>query len=168
MYCISEDGNCPVMWENYAENYQGFCIEYDFSCWREKPIYSKILLLYLLPVLYSKEKPRQDLLPAIQIAIEQYITQQKQEMPKQQIIDYNKQLLQKSTDYDYEREWRIALLYRGEQLVEFPFVSAIYMGKDIAENNIKHLQVIAKKLNVPLYKQDINYYTNRYEYKLYS
>ena len=48
----------------------------------------------------------------------------------------------------------------------FPFVSAIYAGKDIKPGNLKRLCSIAKKLRVPVYKQARNQMNNSFIYEI--
>lgn len=168
VYCFSEDGNCPSMWEKYAQYYQGYCIEYDLSSWREKSLEEKKLLVRLLPTIYyQKEKPGIPLSRYLKVAADKIYGNVK-EIPMELYIDTNKQMLWKSHDYDYENEWRLVCSFVDKQIFKFSFVSAIYMGKDIQETNIKQLQGISKELGVPLYKQSLNFYTNSYVYEKYD
>ncbi len=164
VYCMTEDKNCGPMWENYADGYKGFCIEYDFTNIDNKSFEDIKNLIYLMPVIYLNERPVFDMTPFFELATRQYCFGEKvgRNVPLQ--IDLNKQLLRKEDKYSYEQEWRFAIKNQGNNLQPFPFVSAIYMGKDITENNIKHLKVAARKLNVPLYKQTLNYCGSKFEY----
>lgn len=164
VYCMTEDNSCGPMWENYADGYKGFCIEYDFSTWQSKPFDEVKNLIYLFPVIYLKEKPVFNMVPFFEIATKQNFLEEKTDDNISLQIDLNKQLLRKSSDYYYEKEWRFSIKNEGNNFQPFSFVSAIYMGRDIAENNVKHLKVIARKLKVPLYKQTLNYFGNEFRY----
>lgn len=164
VYCMTEDNSCGPMWENYADGYKGFCIEYDFSTWQNKPFDEVKNLIYLFPVIYLKEKPVFNMVPFFEIATKQNFLGEKIDDNISLQIDLNKQLLRKSSDYDYEKEWRFSIKNERNNFQPFSFVSAIYMGRDITENNIKHLKVIARKLKVPLYKQTLNYFCNEFKY----
>ena len=48
--------------------------------------------------------------------------------------------------------------------MKFPFVSAIYVGKDIKPRNLSRLKNIAKTLGIPIYKQTMNRFKNGYNY----
>ena len=48
----------------------------------------------------------------------------------------------------------------------FPFVSAVYAGKDMRPGNLKRLCSIARKLNVPVYMQVPNNAQNGFTYKI--
>ena len=165
VYCMTEDKSCGPMWENYADGYTGFCIEYDFSNWEDKPFYEIKNLIYLLPVIYLKEKPVFNMELFFELATRQFVFGEKigKNIPLQ--IDLNKQLLRKQIDYDYEKEWRFSIKNEGNHFQPFSFVSAIYMGKDILEKDIKHLKVVAKKLKIPLYKQILNCFGNEFGYE---
>lgn len=165
VYCMTEDNSCGPMWENYAGGYSGFCVEYDFSNWEDKPFDEIKNLIYLLPVIYFKEKPVFNMEPFFELATKQHVFGEKigKNIPLQ--IDLNKQLLRKQSDYDYEKEWRFSIKNEGNHLQPFSFVSAIYMGKDILEKDIAHLKVVAKKLKIPLYKQTLNYFGNEFRYE---
>ena len=76
------------------------------------------------------------------------------------------QLFYKDSDYDYECEWRFSINADNANKQKFPFVSAIYAGKDITQRNLSRLIKIANKLKVPIYKQEINRSMNGYDYKI--
>lgn len=166
VYCMSEDVNCAPMWENYSGYYTGFCIEYDFTNLESYKFEDIKNLIYMLPVQYTIEKPHFDAFPFFVAAIHEFVFEERAEFDQEMYIALNKQLLYKSTDFDYEKEWRFSIKNNDNNIQPFPFVSGIYMGKDIKENNIKHLKVIAKKLKVPLYQQQVNIHTNKFEYNL--
>ena len=50
----------------------------------------------------------------------------------------------------------------------FPFVNAIYVGKNIKPRNLSRLRNIARKLGVPIFMQKINRHNNGYEYEPYD
>lgn len=165
VYCMTEDKSCGPMWENYADGYTGFCIEYDFSDWENKQFEDVKNLIYIFPVIYLKERPVFDVIPFFETSIRSSVFGEAidKDIPLQ--VELNKQLLRKEAKYSYEQEWRFAIKNRQNNIQPFPFVSAIYMGKDITENNIKHLKVVARKLKVPLYKQTLNYFGNEFRYE---
>lgn len=165
VYCLTEDKSNGPMWENYADNYTGFCIEYDFNRLDNKKFADIKNLVYLLPISYVKEKPIFSLIPFLEIAMGEFFGKNS-EMPNEMLVEINKQLLRKDFLYSYEKEWRFSIKNEQNHLQSFPFASAIYMGKDITTVNEKHLKVIAKKLGVPLYKQILNFSGNNFDYIL--
>ena len=165
VYCLTEDKSSGPMWENYANNYQGFCVEYDFSDWKSKSFVDIKNLIFLLPVIYSKKKPSFNVDEFFELAVKKHFF--KEDIGRNIELDreLNKQLLRKQKDYDYEKEWRFSIKNEGCNLQPFPFVSAIYMGKDISQQNIKHLKVVAKKLKIDLYQQKLSTMKNRFRYE---
>lgn len=80
--------------------------------------------------------------------------------------DLNMQLLYKNSDYAYEHEWRFSIKAENPNKQRFPFISALYAGKDITDANMTRLVTIATNLKVPVYRQIINSEYNRFSYVL--
>ncbi len=78
--------------------------------------------------------------------------------------ELNLQLYYKNKDYEFEHEWRFSIKNENNHSQYFPFISAVYAGKDITHENLKRLTEIAKSLDVPLYKQEINPAKNGFDY----
>lgn len=165
IYCLTEDKSNRPMWENYADNYTGYCVEYDFTELDDKSFRDIKNLIYLMPVMYVRERPILSLIPLLEIAMSGCFGN-KTEMPIDYRIEINKQLLRKDFYYNYEKEWRFSIKNENNNLQPFPFISAIYMGKDITANNEKHLKIAAKRLGVPLFKQSLNFSGNDFNYNL--
>lgn len=166
IYCLTEDHNNPVMWENYSDNYTGFCIEYDFS--KKCDYDSRKNLIFLLPILYRKKLMQFDMFPLFEIAVKKHLygdEVNQDEEKTQSEINLNLQLLQKKHEYNYEKEWRFAIKNHQNNIQPFPFVSAIYLGKDISTENESMLIKIASKLEVPVYKQYLPLTGVEYKYK---
>lgn len=63
VYCMTERKDNPVFWENYLDNYKGFCVEYDFSEFEQLPFEDYKNLVYLLLMTYRKTKPHFNFVP---------------------------------------------------------------------------------------------------------
>lgn len=158
IYCLSSNNNNCSMWENYS----GFCIEYDFSDIDNMPIKVIKNLISLMPINYVKQRPEFSIVPFAESVMNKMIGE---EVDDSKIhIEVYKHLLMKKSDYSFEQEWRLAIENKHNNLQYFPFVSGIYMGKNISESNKNELKRIADKLEVPIYKQRINFSGNDYEY----
>lgn len=86
------------MWENYSDNYTGFCIEYDFS--KKCDYDSRKNLIFLLPILYRKKLMQFDMFPLFEIAVKKHLygdEVNQDEEKTQSEINLNLQLLQKKT-----------------------------------------------------------------------
>ena len=163
---MTENKASGPMWEHYADNYSGYCIEYDFSIWENLPFDDIKNLIYIFPVSYLEEKPPFDVEPYFQLAVKSFYGE---EMPTELLlsieIELNKQLLRKHLDYDFEKEWRFTIKHTCGQTLLFPFVSAIYLGKDITKENETRLFEIAAKLNVKVYKQKMSFFGNELRFE---
>lgn len=167
IYCMSENNNSGPMWQHYAKKYTGYCVEYDFSSWSRQPMHIIKNLIHLHPVFYPKRRPPFDLKPIFNLATKELILNQfptlEERMPIE--IELNMRLLMKESDYSYEKEWRFAIVNQDTHFIPFPFVSAIYLGKEISQYNETRLKNIAKKLNVPVFKQKLSYYGNELRFE---
>lgn len=164
IYCMTERFDNHSLWENYAANYSGFCIEYCFANYADKGFDDYKNLIYLLPMSYRKRRPYFDIVSLFDAGTREYILKDSVWKRNPTLdADFNMQLYYKDSDYQYEREWRVSIDNKGINKQYFPFVSAIYAGKDIKPRNLKRLRNIAKKLGVPVYQQIVGK-TNKFEY----
>ncbi len=164
-YCMTEYFDNHVLWENYANNYSGFCIEYDFTKFYQLPFSDYKNLAFLLPMTYRKKKPYFNMVPFMDGAFRQFISNDSswQSDPKLN-AELNLQLYYKNKEYEFEHEWRFSIKNENNCCQIFPFVGAVYAGKDISSENLNNLLEISNNLNVPLFKQVINNAKNGFEY----
>lgn len=161
--CLTARNDNSVMWENYSDKYSGFCVEYQIDT-RKLTSDSKTALINMFPVIYRKRIPGINLLPFIKYHFNKSLYGREYDI-KRDLVLLNKQLLYKKYDYSYEEEWRIILNEKSARQVSFPLVSAVYAGYKISDTNLKKLKIICKKKGIPLYKQNINMYTNKFSYE---
>lgn len=167
VYCMTERYDNHTLWENYAKNYTGFCIEYCFRDFCTFDFQDYKNLVYLFPMTYRKKKPCFNMVPVMEGILRQFIYKDDGWAKDSELdADFNMQLLYKDSDYEYECEWRFSINADDSNIQSFPFVSAIYAGKDISSRNLSRLIKIANKLRVPIYKQEINRSMNGYDYKI--
>ena len=169
VYCFTETNDNPKMWEEYADNYKGFCIGYDFS----KGVRSDFLkhpscvaaVQSISPVFYMEKRPHFD---SYEYQLKQYketfYERKKDYWDSDLASELLMQNLIKSKYYENEQEWRIIVGGDGSGLLWFPFFSAIYLGKDIEIENKKRLLKIAKKININVYQQEIG--TDGFVYRI--
>ena len=116
---------------------------------------------------YRKKKPYFNMVPLMDGSFREFIYKDDSWKRDPELdADLNMQLLYKNSDYDYEHEWRFSIKADCSNKQRFPFVSAIYAGKDIAQQDLNQLLYIARKLGVSVYKQEINRSMNGYDYKI--
>lgn len=166
VYCMSETVDNPKQWEEYADMYQGFAIEYCFDDIDDKTILQNDILLSLFPVVYIESRPRFELSLLADHIKKQLPTSLDHEDAFNLETKVLMHMFYKDKRYDSECEWRIFCCCENQQgvLLKFPFVSAIYVGKDIKPRNLTRLKNIAKTLGVPIYKQTMNRFKNGYNY----
>lgn len=158
VYSMTSVMGNKLLWENYAENYTGFCIEYTIP--KEKFYYDD-KLAQILPVIYKRKIPFVDVenldIPTLNDNI---LNQFKTSYIAEILI----QVLYKHTDYMFEHEWRMVGTDLESPLQSFPYVSKIIVGKDIKKRNLERLCKIAKKLDVPICKQVFDFSINKLKY----
>ena len=166
IYCMTERMDNHSLWENYADKYRGFCVEYDFAEFSKKPYKYYENLAYLFPMSYVEKRPVYDMLPLLEGGLLEFFTGDDSWKKDSKLnATLNMHLLYKKDDYQYEREWRFARVGSIGQKCYFPFVSAIYTGKDISKDNLEKLLEIGKHLAVPVYSQEVNAFQNGFYYR---
>lgn len=152
---FTTDKDNRSMWENYANDYTGFCVEYDFHL-QMTTVNSQEAwdILHFLPVQYCAKRPVFDHAQTLQNIVMQDTKQavahiDPEEYLKQGYLAVTTKLL----DYRSEKEWRLVMPNKYHGLYAFPYVSAIYLGKDMPENKIEKLLAVSKKLCVPVFLQ---------------
>ena len=134
---LSETNKSPAMWAHYADEFSGFCIEYDFSDFIWQPLWCS-----LNPVVYTNKIPD----------FSEYFSNNK--YFNNLISTYAAMI--KAEDWSYEREWRL-IIPLGKQesgffLVNAPRPKAIYLGLRISEENENKLIAAAKNKNIKIFK----------------
>lgn len=167
VYCMTERHDNHTLWENYAKNYTGFCIEYSFRNFADMPFENYKNLVYMLPMTYRRKKPYFNMVPLLDGSFRQFIYKDDSWQRDPELdADLNMQLFYKHSDYEYEHEWRFSIKAENTNKQRFPFVSAVYAGKDISAENLTHLLQVAKSLQVPVYRQAVNSAHNGFDYIL--
>lgn len=165
VYCMTERYDNCTLWENYGDNYRGFCVEYDFSHFRDTSFEIYKNLVYMFPITYGKVRPYFNIVPCINGIFRQHICKEDNWQNDPELnADLNMQLYYKSKDYEYEHEWRFYIKNTEDSIQKFPFVHAIYVGCNITFDNLRRIVAIAKKLHVPVYQQKLNNARNGFSY----
>ena len=167
VYCMTERHDNHTLWENYAKNYTGFCVEYSFRNFADIPFEDYKNLVYMFPMTYRRKKPYFNMVPLLDGLCRQFVYKDDSWLRDPELdADLNMQLFYKYSTYEYEHEWRFSIGAENTNKQRFPFVNAVYAGKDIKPYNLKRLCNIAKKLNVPVYKQVLNQANNGFRYEI--
>lgn len=159
--CLTQRKDNQKMWEEYADKYAGFVIEYDLS---KATLHadSANILSRTFPVAYYKRLPKVPMLPFIERAFNRDLYGKETDVFDAAKKLY-KQLLIKKEEYRSEEEWRILA---GAQRIEFPVISAVYMGYKIKAEHAQKLMAICEQGDIPLYKQEFNPFTGSMNFSL--
>lgn len=141
---FSEDHKSLLMWGHYANNHQGFCIEYNLSSMDDNENLKK----YLFPVTYSNER-----FDITDFYIDNVINKESKDTNR--LIH---SVLYKSEDWEYEKEWRFVITeseYDGKT-VSTPKPKAIYLGSQIKEEHKEQFIKVCKKNNIDVYQMKLD------------
>lgn len=177
--CLSEDFESILMWSHYADNHRGFVLNYDFKS--RYSIETKITGIKatefadkkLFPVRYSDK--RFDATYYVEFHfIDNYFRSigLKLNKPFFDKLFYYKILLFKSTNWGYEKEWRIISQTNIDYNDEKPNISfindiqpkEILLGAKIENENRDKLLKIAEEKKIPIFQMKLEPF--EIEYKL--
>lgn len=130
IYSMSEAYATNPMWAFYANNSNGFCIEYDFNKAKQFDAQKKKLLLSTFRVIYDDNS--QDF---TFIDLLDYIYSGSKDMALYAKIRSSifKSLATKQIDWSFEREWRIMLSDLKDNKVYLDIVSRIIIDERVLE-----------------------------------
>lgn len=135
MGCLATDYRNRLMWAHYTNNHKGFCIEYDFSD------RSTLDSVHVLPIIYSKERPKLPLKQAIVGSRKNW------DDAKRKFLMV---LLTKDDAWSYENEWRAIIDAKADPNLKMPKITCIYLGTQINKWNKTKIIKIAKKHSIPV------------------
>lgn len=141
---FSEDNKSLLMWGHYANNHQGFCIEYDLSSMDDNENLKK----YLFPVKYSNER-----FDITDFYIDNVIYKEAKDTNR--LIN---SVLYKSEDWEYEKEWRFIITkseYDGKT-VSTPKPKSIYLGSQIKEAHKEQFIKVCKENDIDIYQMKLD------------
>lgn len=177
--CFTNSFQNNEMWEKYADNKKGFCIEYD-TCKND------LFCISTLPVCYTSEKYNLSMTYAYSIILEcckigKHRNDQEHFNIYQKIYEkiiktaYIPLFLKEKEKWCFEHEYRMFILKnrnttRGmlkmNQVLDknfninlFAAISAIYLGENFYDNEnssdiLRIIKEIAMRKNIPLYKMN--------------
>ncbi len=141
---FSEDHQSLLMWGHYANNHEGFCIEYDLSSMDDNENLKK----YLFPVNYNNER-----FDITDFYIDNVINKKRKDTNR--LIH---SVLYKSEDWKYEKEWRFVISeseYDGKT-VSTPKPKAIYLGTQIKEVYKEQFIKVCKENDIDVYQMKLD------------
>ena len=163
--CFTQTFKNDNLWETYAKKYTGFCIEYDLSRINESE--KKRLLFDFAPMVYGNKKPV-NFIELFNLAKMEYCEENfDKNLLEDMDVQFNLQARTKSKTYDHEKEWRF---YQKKEdfktrKFHFPYISKIYLGKDIKARNKSRILAIANGNRIEVYQQKYNIITASFIYE---
>jgi hypothetical protein len=175
--CLSENHKSILMWSHYADNHKGFVLNYDFKS--RYAIETGITGLKatdfankkLFPVRYSEERFDATYYAEFHF-LDNYFKSigLKLNQPFFDKLFYYKILLFKSTDWKYEKEWRIIKqtnIDYNDKKPDIEFIenirpTEILLGSKIEEKNKTRLLKIAEEKNIPIFQMKLEPYSKEY------
>lgn len=145
--CFSETNLSILMWSHYANQHQGYCVEYNF---KELGCLDR-LIERLYPVIYSN-----DLFNITKYKIREWM-----------LADvYDLVAIIKAKDWHYEKEWRIIENFGNEiagngKEIKAPIPKAIYLGAKMSKENKEAIKRIVVPKGIPLFQAKMKY--NKFE-----
>ena len=141
--CFAQTPYSMLMWSHYANNHQGFCIEY------ETPDYSlsnSDIYLNLFPVIYTDKR--------INLTALSLNWHSVGNISDEELWDFYKYgLLCKSLDWKYQQEWRLIscdnLLTDDKYNCKFFKIKKVYLGNKMKPDDRQKIIEICKRKGIP-------------------
>lgn len=136
---LSENFDDEYMWQNYAKNHEGYCVEYDLTEYE----YSN----QIYPVVYvKKEELETDLIESIVLtAINDLILSLSDGKILGDRSQCMKLFLTKHEEWAYQNEWR--LIGNAKEKFVAPKIKAVYVGKNSSKENVEKLIMYSREMN---------------------
>ena len=121
--------NSNEMWQNYADDAKGYCIEYDLRG------YENVNLLF--PVVYQDNRETNIVTNMAAAFIGQMIVGMSYGQIAADRSQFMRMFLTKDTKWAYQKEWR--LLGDANDKLPAPTIHAVYLGKNMTDQNKKQM-----------------------------
>ena len=145
---FSERNDSILMWSHYGGFHKGFCIEYDFA----SHSYIEELSNHIFPVYYDDK-----------------IFDATDSMHDKEIVTNRnficQMALSKSTEWSYEKEWRLVYWYENQpssQVLNVIQPTCVYLGAKIPREHKLHIAKICQKKGIMLKQMELK----THEFKL--
>lgn len=135
---LSELQNSTKLWQNYADNSKGYCIEY------ETQDYENIYALY--PVVYQDNRENNIVTSILSSFIGEMIFGMSYGQIAADKSQFIRLFLTKDLVWSYQKEWR--LLGDANHKLPAPKIHAIYLGKNISEENKRQMIDYCRKHSI--------------------
>ena len=135
---LAESNDIDYMWNKYAKDYSGYCIEYDVSDYEYN--------IGILPVIYQDERETNIIMQLVGSFIGQMITGFSNGQIQADSSYFIRLFLTKYKKWEYQKEWR--LIGKANDKMKAPKINCIYLGKNVSEENREAIVSFARKHNI--------------------
>ena len=137
---LSELNDSEKMWNDYADGAKGYCIEYYMQKYENEPL--------LYPVVYQDNRETNIVSNIMGSFIGQMIFGISDGQIAADKSQFMRLFLTKDLIWSYQKEWR--LLGDANEKLPSPTINAIYLGKNIAEEDRKRLMQYCIQHNIEI------------------
>ena len=141
---LAESKDIDYMWENYANNYSGYCIEYNLTDYEFN--------VGVLPVIYQDERQTNIIMQLVGSFIGQMITGFSNGQIQADSSHFIRLFLTKYKKWEYQKEWR--LIGKANDKMKAPKIKAIYLGKNINKINKQKMVEYVEKRKIDIIQLD--------------
>lgn len=136
---LSESGDIDYMWENYADNYSGYCIEYEMNGYKPEGD--------IFPVIYDAKRETNIVNTIVDNFINQVIAKITHQQLKTDTSQFLRLFISKYPKWEYQNEWRIIGNANTTPLA--PKIKQIFIGSNASEGNANKIIDYCKLHNIP-------------------
>ena len=135
---LSELADSAQMWEKYADDASGYCVEYDMTDYQE------VDLLY--PVVYQDERNINIINNIVLSYVGEMILKLSCGKVDADCSSYARMFLTKNTEWTYQKEWR--LLGDANQKIQAPKISAVCLGRNVSQEHKQEMIRFCNEHNI--------------------
>ena len=135
---LSESKDNNEMWEKYANNSTGYCVQYDMTGYEHERL--------LYPVVYQDNRETNIVTSILNTFIGEMIDKISHGELSSDTSHYARLFLTKDTEWAYQQEWR--LLGDANQRLQAPDVTAIFLGDSVSDHDKKQMTEYCKTYNI--------------------
>lgn len=166
---LCEDYKVKTMWEHYADNF-GVCVEYDFNKIKALTLEDKRFFCSMYKVIYVDEYEKFTFVPLIRGIIEHNLDDAEY---RELNVQFLKNTITKTTDYAYEKEWRLFHFNLNDNedgaLIKADIVSAIIIDENSLDtDNGQKIVGLCRQKGWDVKVRKLNAVSTGYIYENYS
>ena len=136
---LSENTDIQYMWEKYANNYSGYCIEYDAESYELNDT--------IFPVIYDARRDTNIVMSIVGNFIGQLVTSFSNKQVQADASQYIRLFLSKYPEWEYQNEWRI--LGNAGTTPMAPKIKRIIIGQNASNENVNNIIKYCSENKIP-------------------